>query len=70
MIDVESKDAEYVEIILDRVRVSAAYRPKFGRRGSGLTLRQFRNLYSADPFYAWFGLDNAMLYAAHKAAGA
>ena len=69
MTDVETKDAEYVEIILERVRVSAAYRPKFGRRGAGLTLQQFRDLYSADPFYAWFGLDNAMLYAAHKAAG-
>lgn len=69
MTDVESNDADYVEIILERVRVSAMYRPKFGRRGSGLTLRQFQDLYSADPFYAWFGLDNAMLYAAHKAAG-
>ena len=69
MTDLESKDAEYVEIILERVRVSAAYKPKFGRRGSGLTLQQFQDLYSADPFYAWFGLDNAMLYAAHKAAG-
>lgn len=69
MTDLESKDAEYVKIILERVRVSAAYKPKFGRRGSGLTLQQFQDLYSADPFYAWFGLDNAMLYAAHKAAG-
>ena len=69
MTDAESKDAEYVEMILDRVRVSAAYRPKFGRRGDGLTLHQFQDLYGTDPFYAWFGLDNAMLYAAHKAAG-
>ena len=68
--DVESRDAEYVEVILDRVRVSASYKPKFGHGGSaGLTLRQFQHLYRADPFYAWFGLDNAMLYAAHKAAG-
>ena len=50
--------------------MSASYKPKFGRRGrTGLTLRQFQHLYSEDSFYAWFGLDNAMLYAAHKAAG-
>lgn len=67
--DVSAKDAEYVEIILGCVRVSSAYRPKFGRRGEGLTLRQFQDLYGADPFYGWFGLDNAMLYAAHTAAG-
>ena len=68
--DVQSKDAGYVDIILERVRVSASYKPKFGQGGRvGLTLRQFRGLYSADPFYAWFGLDDAMLYAAHKAAG-
>ena len=69
MTAVESKDDEYVEMILERIRVSAAYRPKFGRRGGGLSLRQFQDLYGADPFYAWFGLDNAMLYAAHKTAG-
>ena len=64
-----SKDAEYLEIILERVRVSAAYRPKFGRRsGEGLTLRQFQELYSADLFYAWFGLDSPMLYAADATA--
>ena len=68
--DVKSTDAEYVEVILACVRVSASYKPKFGRGGNaGLTLGQFQDLYSADPFYAWFGLDNAMLYAAHKAAG-
>ncbi len=68
--DVESRDVEYLDLILERVRVSASYKPKFGRGGrAGLTLRQFQDLYSADPFYAWFGLDNAMLYAAHKAAG-
>lgn len=68
--DALSRDARYLDIILERVRVSAAYKPKFGRSGrSGLTLRQFRDLYSTDPLYAWFGLDSAMLYAAHKAAG-
>ena len=68
--DVGARDAEYMEIIVERVRVCASYKPKFGRGGrDGLTLRQFQDLYGADPFYAWFGLDNAMLYAAHKASG-
>ena len=70
MTDVQARDAGYVDIILERVQVSASYKPKFGQGGRvGLTLREFRGLYSADPFYAWFGLDDAMLYAAHKAAG-
>ena len=68
--DAQSRDARYIDIILERVRVSASYKPKFGRSGRiGLTLREFRSLYSADPFYAWFGLDNAMLYAACRASG-
>jgi len=36
---------------------------------AGLNLSDFQSLYRADPFYAWFGLDNALMYAAHKAAG-
>lgn len=66
---VETKDTEYLQIILECVRVSATYRPKFGRGGGGLTLQEFQELYGGDPFYSWFGLDNAMLYAAHTAAG-
>jgi hypothetical protein len=41
----------------------------YKRQGDGLTLAQFRNLYQSDPFYNWFGLDNPLMYAAHKAAG-
>ena len=64
------KDAQYLEVILDCVRVCKQYKPKFGRgRREGLTLEEFQNLYQADPFYGWFGLDNPMMYAAHKAAG-
>lgn len=32
-------------------------------------MAQFQTLYQADPFYNWFGLDNPMMYAAHKVAG-
>jgi hypothetical protein len=32
-------------------------------------LEQFTAMYSADPFYHWFGVDSPLMYAAHKAAG-
>lgn len=63
-------DAHYLETILTPIRVSAKYKPKFGQGvGPGYSLEQFRRLYEADPFYSWFGLDNPLMYAAHKAAG-
>ena len=66
-----SRDAEYLRIVLGAIRVCADYKPKFGQgaRTGGLTLAQFRELYQEDAFYSWFGLDNPMMYAAHKAAG-
>ena len=62
---------EYLQIMLDAVRVCAHYKPKFGQgtKGGGLTLEQFQKLYRGDAFYSWFGLDKPMIYAAHKAAG-
>lgn len=67
--DVE--DANYLKVVLDPIKVCAHYRPKFGQgaKGGGLTLPQFQVLYGSDPFYSWFGLDNPLMYAAHKAAG-
>lgn len=64
-------DDEYLQIVLDAIRVCARYKPKFGQgvNTGGLTLEQFQHLYQRDPFYGWFGLDNPMMYAAHKAAG-
>ncbi len=40
-------DEEYLQIVLDAIRVSALYKPKFGRgaSGEGLTLEQFQDLY-------------------------
>ncbi len=61
-------DERYVSIVLERVQVSRAYQPKFGQ-GRSVNLERFRQMYGADSFYRWFGLDNPMLYAAHKAAG-
>jgi hypothetical protein len=64
-------DTEYLELVLEPIQVCAEYKPKFGQgnKGEGLTLAQFQTLYQADPFYSWFGLDNPLMYAAHKAAG-
>jgi hypothetical protein len=63
-------DKEYLPIIVDPIRVCAAYTPKMGGKNSkGYTLEEFQALYQADPFYNWFGLDNPLMYAAHKAAG-
>lgn len=64
-------DAAYLNLVLEPIRVCAKYKPKFGQgsKGDGLTLAQFQTLYQSDPFYSWFGLDNPMMYAAHKAAG-
>lgn len=63
-------DAHYLKIVLDPIHVCAKYKPKFGQgKNGGLSLAQFQALYQSDPFYNWFGLDNPMMYAAHKAAG-
>lgn len=63
-------DERYLKTIVDCVQVCAKYKPKFGQgKGDGLTLQQFRDLYQGDAFYNWFGLDNPLMYAAHKAAG-
>ncbi|WP_050627297.1 hypothetical protein [Bradyrhizobium viridifuturi] len=64
-------DERYLKIVLDPIRVCAHYRPKFGQGNAtgGLTLAEFQTLYRADAFYNWFGLDNPLMYAAHKAAG-
>lgn len=64
-------DETYLKTVLDPIRVCAHYKPKFGQGnvGDGLTLEQFRKLYQSDAFYNWFGLDNPLMYAAHKSAG-
>ncbi len=64
-------DAAYLALILEPIRVCARYKPKFGQgtKGDGFTLEQFKAMYQSDPFYNWLGLDNPMMYAAHKAAG-
>ncbi len=64
-------DKKYLKIVLDPIRVSAEYKPEFGQgsKGGGLSLKKFQSLYQSDPFYCWFGLDNPLMYTAHKVAG-
>ena len=65
-----AQDARYLQTVVDAIRVCARYKPKFGQgRSSGVELPEFQKLYQNDRFYAWFGLDNPLMYAAHKAAG-
>ena len=64
------RDSQYLEIVLAPIRVCASYKPKLGQGGKdGWSLADFQKIYRSDPFYSWFGLDNPMMYAAHKAAG-
>lgn len=64
------KEQIYLNLILDPIRFCNDYKPKFGQgSSSGVTLSEFQRLYKGDPFYRWLGLNNPMMYAAHKAAG-
>jgi hypothetical protein len=67
----KSAESVYLEELLGPIKACANYAPKFGQgaTGSGLNLAEFQALYQADQFYHWFGLDNPLMYAAHKAAG-
>lgn len=63
-------DNDYLTILTGYIRVCAQYKPKFGHSTKdGYELDEFQRIYSADPFYNWLGLDNPLMYAAHKAAG-
>jgi len=65
-----NQDAEYLAIMVDAVRVCADYRPRLGHGAKhGFSLQDFQDIYGNDPFYSWVGLDNPLIYAAHKAAG-
>ena len=64
----EIADNRYLEILLNRILVSKDYRPAFGQ-GRKVTFAEFEQLYGADPFYSWFGLNDALVYAAHRTAG-
>ena len=65
----EARDEQYFQLLAQALQVCMHYKPRFGKTQAGLTLEQFRQLYGADPFYTWIGLDSPLMYAAHKAAG-
>lgn len=64
-------EERYINLFLNPVLRCKDYRPKFGEgtTSKGLSLNQFLDLYGADSFYNWIGLDSELMYAAHKAAG-
>jgi hypothetical protein len=62
------QEQKYLTSIVEKISICKAYKPKFGQ-GKAVSLEEFEILYGSDPFYAWFGLDNSLMYAAHKAAG-
>lgn len=68
MSDNSSLDKKYLDIILRKIEICKAYKPKFGQ-GKSVSLEQFKTIYGRDSFYSWFGLNDPLLYAAHKAAG-
>ncbi len=66
----ESTDKEYFDILTSYIQVCAKYKPQLGHGSkAGYELNEFQRIYRADPFYNWLGLDNPLMYAAHKAAG-
>jgi len=66
----QDQDREYLAYVVDAIRVCAEYRPKLGHGSdTGYSLAEFQTIYRSDPFYNWVGLDNPLMYAAHKAAG-
>ena len=66
----QEQDMVYLSYIVNAIRVCADYRPKLGHgTKKGHSLAQFQQIYRSDPFYNWMGLDNPLMYAAHKAAG-
>jgi hypothetical protein len=66
-----NREQDYMDIFLEPIRKCKAYKPKFGesQNEQGVSLSGFLTLYGSDPFYNWIGLDNSLMYAAHKAAG-
>ncbi len=64
------QNLRYRSILIEPINECANYTPKFGHgRNGGFSLAEFQTLYGADTFYKWLGLDNPLMYSAHKAAG-
>jgi hypothetical protein len=66
-----STEQQLLKKFLEPLKTCKKYKPKFGQGNSetGVSIDQFMQLYGADPFYSWCGLDSNLMYSAHKAAG-
>lgn len=66
-----SRDREerYLGYLIEAIQASAKKPPQLGT-GRNVSLVEFRELYGADPFYSWLGLDSDLLYTAHRAGAA
>lgn len=71
MTNIVPTEKDLLKKFLDPLKVCKRYKPKLGQgnKEGGVSLPQFLDLYGADPFYAWCGLNSELMYAAHKAAG-
>lgn len=57
-----------LQTFLRPIRLCANYTPKFGG-GEKVDVKAFRDLYGSDTFYSLIGLNDDLMYAAHRAAG-
>lgn len=64
----DTYDSKYCSILLSPISECASYLPKMGG-SKGITLKDFEKMYGDDPLYHWMGLDNPLMFSAHKAAG-
>ncbi len=63
-------DDQLLETFLEPVRKCALYKPAFGKgKNGGMSYSGFQSLYGGDSFYAWLGLNDRLVYTAHKTAG-
>lgn len=63
-----TQDQRYLDLITRKIAVCREYQPKLGQ-GRAVSLPEFKTLYGADLLYSWFGLDDPLMYATHRAAG-
>jgi len=67
---VDKYDDIYLNTILTPIRACESYKPNLGhKKKGGYSLTEFKILYGNDPFYHWLGLDDSLMYSAHRAAG-
>lgn len=67
---ISTEDVFFLNTFLAPMRICKDYTPAFGKgKSDGVSLEEFQLLYGEDPFYSWIGLNNDLVYAAHKAAG-